>query len=63
MYLFDLEIDEFEENNIADSRPDIVEKMEKYISKINYKISSDSIIPDKKETKIIKNELKKLGYD
>ncbi len=63
VYLFDLEIDEFEENNIADSRPDIVEKMEKYISKINYKISSDSIIPDKKETKIIKNELKKLGYD
>ena len=63
VYLFDLEIDEFEENNIADTRPDIVEKMEKYISKINYKISSDSIIPDKKETKIIKNELKKLGYD
>jgi len=62
-YLFNLEIDEFEENNIADSRPDIVEKMEKYISKINYKTSSDSIIPDKKETKIIKNELKKLGYD
>ena len=63
VYLFNLEIDEFEENNIVDSRPDIVEKMEKYISKINYKISSDSIIPDKKETKIIKNELKKLGYD
>ena len=37
--------------------------MEKYISKINYEINSDSKIPDKKETKIIKDELRKLGYE
>ena len=63
VYLFNLEIDKFEENNIATSRPDIVEKMEKYISKINYTKNLDSKTPDKKETKIIKDELKKLGYD
>ena len=63
MYLFNLEIDGFEENNIANSRPDIVEKMEKYISKINYETRSESVIPDKKESKIIKDELRKLGYD
>jgi len=63
VYLFNLEIDGFEENNIANSRPDIVEKMEKYISKINYETRSESVIPDKKESKIIKDELRKLGYD
>jgi len=61
--LFNLQEDEFEENNIATTRPDIVEKMEKYISKIKYTENLDSKIPNKKETKIIKNELKKLGYD
>ena len=63
VHLFNLEKDEYEENNISTTRPDLVEKMEKYISKINYEISSDSKIPDKKETKIIKDELRKLGYE
>jgi len=63
VHLFNLEKDEYEENNISSSRPDLVEKMEKYISKINYEINSDSKIPDKKETKIIKDELRKLGYE
>ena len=63
VHLFNLEKDEYEDNNISTTRPDLVEKMEKYISKINYEISSDSKIPDKKETKIIKDELRKLGYE
>lgn len=63
VYLFDLEKDEFEENNISTSRPDIVEKMEKYISKINYVDNSKFEVIDKDESKIINDELKNLGYD
>ena len=63
VHLFNLHEDPFEEKNVASSRPDIIEKMEKYISKISYTEDLDSKIPDKKESKIIKNELKKLGYD
>ena len=63
VHLFNLHEDPFEEENVASSRPDIIEKMEKYISKISYTEDLDSKIPDKKESKIIKNELKKLGYD
>jgi len=63
VHLFDLEKDEFEENNIVSSRLDIVEKMEKYISKINYVDNSKVEVIDKNESKIIKDELRKLGYD
>ena len=63
VHLFNLIEDKFEENNIAASRPDIVEKMEKFISKINYKNNSKSTTIDEKESKIIENELEKLGYD
>ena len=63
VHLFNLEKDPFEENNIANSRPDIVEKMEKYISKVNYVDNSKLQTIDKNETKIIEDELEKLGYD
>ena len=63
VHLFNLIEDEFEESNIASSRPDIVEKMEKFISKINYKNNSKITTIDKKESEIIENELEKLGYD
>ena len=63
VHLFNLEKDPFEENNIAQSRPDIVEKMEKYISKVNYIDNSKFQTIDKNETKIIEDELNKLGYD
>ncbi len=63
VHLFNLEKDEFEENNLSSSRPDIIEKMEKYISKINYIDNSKSDIIDKNETRIIIDELEKLGYD
>ena len=63
VHLFNLIEDKFEENNIAASRPDIVEKMEKFISKINYKNNSKITTIDEKESKIIENELEKLGYD
>ena len=63
VHLFNLIEDKFEENNIASSRPDIVEKMEKFISKINYKNNSKITIIDEKESKIIENELEELGYD
>ena len=63
VHLFNLEKDPFEENNLSQSRPDIVEKMEKYISKVNYIDNSKFQTIDKNETKIIEDELNKLGYD
>lgn len=63
VHLFNLEKDPYEENNIASSRPDIIEKMEKHISKINYVDNSKFETIDKNETKIIEDELEKLGYD
>jgi len=63
VHLFNLEKDGFEEDNISSSRPDIIEKMEKYISKINYVDNAKFEIIDKNETKIIEDELGKLGYD
>ena len=61
-YLYDVEIDKFENNNIIEENPDIVKELEKKISEIkslsNEKI--DDISDD--EIKKIEKELKKLGY-
>ena len=65
--LFDLQNDPFEENNIAESRPEIIQKMESYVE--NFEKSSETGISNKKYKEIDQNEidkardvLKKLGY-
>ena len=61
-YLYDVEIDKFENNNIIEENPDIVKELEKKISEI--KLLSNEKIDDisDDEIKKIEKELKKLGY-
>jgi len=62
VHLFNLIEDKFEENNIASSRPDIVEKMEKLLYDIqNNTLELDNTLSKEEEEKISK-ELRKLGY-
>lgn len=62
--LFDLQKDPFEENNIAQEKPDIVNKLEKILMEImNNDLSQDYREEmSKEEAKKIEDELKKLGY-
>lgn len=63
VFLFDLQNDPYEENNIADQYPSIVNMMEKTIADIK----KNTIEPhqnqfSKDEMQLIEEELKKLGY-
>ena len=61
--LFDLQNDPLEQNNLAQSKPEIVKEMENLLNEI--KIDSINQNPpefDDEETKNIQEELRKLGY-
>jgi len=64
IHLFDLNIDPFEENNIASKSPEIVKKMEKTLSQIRDKLTKEFKKPSMtdEEIKKVEEELKKLGY-
>jgi len=64
VHLYDLKNDPFENNNIANIKPNITKKMERILQNI---LNNSSQIPednefDEEETKIIEDELKRLGY-
>jgi len=61
-YLYDIKIDEFENNNIIEENPDIAKDLDRKIDEI--KSSSTEKINDisDEEIKKIEQELKKLGY-
>jgi arylsulfatase A-like enzyme len=64
VHLYDLKNDPFENNNIAKIKPEIVKKMEEILQNI---LQYSSQVPqndefDEEETKLIEDELKKLGY-
>jgi len=64
VYLFDLENDPLEENNVENSHPKIIEEMEMILKEI----SKDALSEDEREkmtdeeTKKVELELRKLGY-
>ena len=62
VHLYNLEIDPFENNNISNNNPEIIEKMENIIK--NMMNESDQVNTDitKEEEEEISKELKKLGY-
>mgnify|MGYP000025756320 CR=1 FL=1 len=67
VHLFDLEIDPFENKNIASSNPKIILELESKINEIlNQSSQNGPKINDTKknddESKLIEDELKKLGY-
>jgi len=64
VHLYDLKNDPFENKNIAKTNPDISKKMEEILQNI---LKNSSELPeddefDEEETKIIEDELKRLGY-
>ena len=63
IHLYNLKNDPFENNNIAIDNPDIIKTMEEQLQKI---LKNTASIPDdefnEEETKIIEDELKRLGY-
>jgi len=62
VYLYDLENDPYENNNISKSNLPIVEKMEKLLQSMqNDTVALDNIVSKEEEEKISK-ELRKLGY-
>jgi len=69
LHLYDLKKDPLEENNIANSRPELVEEMEELILKIKGASSKENNLENEKlnetseeEDKKIRDELKKMGY-
>ncbi len=63
VYLLDLKNDPLEEQNIATTKPDVVEKMEKTMNQIIQKSTKiESIEMSDDEAKEVEAELKKLGY-
>lgn len=63
-YLYDLKNDPLEENNIAGSKPNIVNEMERILTKIreNIPIENKQEKMSYEETKKVEQELRKLGY-
>jgi pentose-5-phosphate-3-epimerase len=61
--LYNIESDEFENENIIQTSPEIVKNLEKTLEKIKSEsnIEFDGDISDE-ETKKIEGELKRLGY-
>ena len=63
VFLYDIRNDPFEDNNLAESNQEIVKEMEGVLQKIlEDKPSTPSDKVNEEESKIIEEELKKLGY-
>ncbi len=62
IHLYDLKNDFKETKNLADSEPEIVQKMESLLQEIRYDWKNTEIESNDEETKLIEDELKKLGY-
>jgi len=66
VHLFNLKNDPFEETNLANTKSDIVKKMEKILTEIQNNLLNEPKLNKKtkpdEETKKIEDELKKLGY-
>ena len=63
VHLFDLQNDPYEDHNIADENPKIIEEMENLLSTIRNEKTIKVDEYSEAETKAIEEELKKLGYD
>ena len=61
IHLYNLELDPKETNNIANSNPDMIKTMEKFLKKFQDN-SNNITLDDDENTKNIEEELKKLGY-
>ena len=61
LYIFDLKNDPSEQNNIATENPNLVDEMERLLSKYS-EIKNPEIHEGNDETSKIKEELKKMGY-
>ena len=61
IHLYDLGLDPHEENNIHETNPEVIEKMEQLISSFN---NTDQSIDEfsQEETDMIEDELRKMGY-
>lgn len=64
IYLFDIQNDPLEENNLKEKCPEIIEKMENTLIQIREKLSKKFEKPsiNEEETRKVEEELKKLGY-
>jgi arylsulfatase A-like enzyme len=63
VHLFDLQNDPYEDHNIANENPKIIEEMENLLSTIRNEKTIKVDEYSEEETKAIEEELKKLGYD
>ena len=61
-HLYDLELDEFENNNLIQTLPNIAEKLENDMEDIKSSSLEESEDISEEETKKIQEELKRLGY-
>ena len=62
IHLYDLKNDSKETKNLANSMPEIVKKMESILQEIRFNWNPSKIESNNEETKLIEDELKKLGY-
>ena len=62
VHLYDLKNDSKETKNLANSMPEIVKKMELILQEIKFNWNPSKIESNNEETKLIEDELKKLGY-
>jgi len=62
VHLYDLKNDSKETKNLANSMPEIVKKMESILQEIRFNWNPSKIESNDEETKLIEDELKKLGY-
>ena len=62
IHLYDLKNDSKETKNLANSMPEIVKKMELVLQEIRFNWNPSKIESNNEETKLIEDELKKLGY-
>ena len=63
VHLFDLQNDPYEDHNIANENPKIIEEMENLLSTMRNEKTIKVDEYSEEETKAIEEELKKLGYD
>ena len=61
-YLYDLESDQFENENIIQTLPEITKELEKNLENIKSSSTKESEDISDEETKKIQDELKRLGY-
>ena len=62
VFLYDLQKDPKEGNNIAEIQPNVVDEFEKILKKHLIKVENEKEQLNESKTKIIEDELKKLGY-